>query len=66
MDFEDYFSYAKILEEFKVLLVLRKLMRDAADWWNNIEYFKMRKGKPRIFSWPRMKILMVNFFLLSA
>ena len=27
-----------------------------------IEYFRMRRGKLRIFSWPRIKRLMVNFF----
>ena len=31
-NFEDYFTYAKIPEDFKALLVLRKLMRDAKDW----------------------------------
>ena len=62
LNFEDYFTYAKIPEDFKALLVSRKLVRDAADWWNNIEYFRMRRGKSKIFSWPRMKRLMVNFF----
>jgi hypothetical protein len=32
LNFEDYFTYAKIPEDFKALLVLRKLMRDAKDW----------------------------------
>ena len=41
LNFEDYFTYAKIPEDFKALLVLRKLMRDAKDWQNNIEYFRM-------------------------
>jgi hypothetical protein len=50
LNFEDYFTYAKILEDFKALLVSRKLVRDAADWWNNIEYFRMRRDKSKIFS----------------
>uniref|UniRef100_A0A2N9GCV3 Uncharacterized protein n=1 Tax=Fagus sylvatica TaxID=28930 RepID=A0A2N9GCV3_FAGSY len=32
-----------IPEDFKVLLVSRKLVRDAADWWNDIEYCRMRR-----------------------
>jgi hypothetical protein len=62
LNFEDYFTYAKIPEDFKVLLVSRKLVRDAADWWNDIEYCRLRRGKFKIFSWPRMKRLMANFF----
>jgi hypothetical protein len=50
LNFEDYFTYAKIPEDFKVLLVLRKLVNDVVDWWNDIEYFKMRRRKSRIFS----------------
>ena len=44
LNFEDYFTYAKIPEDFKVLLVLRKLVKDV------VEYFKMRRRKSRIFS----------------
>ena len=62
LNFEDYFTYAKIPEDFKVLLVSRKLVRDAANWWNDIEYCRMRRGKVKIFSWQRMKRLMANFF----
>ena len=40
LKFEDCFTYAKIPEDFKALLLSRKLVRDAADWWNG-EYFKM-------------------------
>ena len=36
LNFEDYFTYAKILENFKVLLVRRKLVKDTTDWWNDI------------------------------
>ena len=61
LNFEDYFTYAKIPEDFKVLLVSRKLVRDAADWWNDIEYCRMRRGKFQIFSWARMKRLMASF-----
>uniref|UniRef100_A0A2N9HQ31 Retrotransposon gag domain-containing protein n=1 Tax=Fagus sylvatica TaxID=28930 RepID=A0A2N9HQ31_FAGSY len=43
LNFEDYFTYAKIPEDFKVLLVSRKLVGDAADWWNDIEYCRMRR-----------------------
>ena len=40
-NFVDYFTYAKIREDFKVLLVSRKLVWDVADWWNDIKYFRM-------------------------
>jgi hypothetical protein len=55
LDLENYFSYAKIPKDFKVLLVSSKFECDAADWWNDEGYSKMRKGKPKIFSWPSMK-----------
>ena len=41
LNFEDYFTYAKIPENFKVLLVRRKLVKDTTDWWNDIDYFRM-------------------------
>jgi hypothetical protein len=66
LNFENHFTYAKIPKDFKALLVLRKLVRDVADWWNDIEYFRIRKGKFRIFSWARMKRLIVNFFLTCS
>ena len=40
LKFEGCFTYAKISEDFKTLILSRKLVRDAADWWNG-EYFKM-------------------------
>jgi hypothetical protein len=39
LDLEDYFSYARIPEDFKVLLVSSKLGSNAADQWNDIKYF---------------------------
>jgi hypothetical protein len=55
LDLENYFSYAKIPKDFKVLLVSSKLESDATDWWNDEGYSRMRRGKPKKFSWPRMK-----------
>jgi hypothetical protein len=41
LNFKDYFTYAKIPKNFKVLLVRRKLVKDTTDWWNDIDYFRM-------------------------
>lgn len=43
--------------------VWRKLESDAEDWWNDIEYFIMLRGKTKIYSLPRMRKVMVNFFI---
>ena len=43
-------------------LLLSNFASDEADWWNDTEYLRMQRVKPRNSSRPRMKKMMVNFF----
>ena len=51
----------------KVKLASYKLSEYALRWWERIQSDKIRRGKDKICSWPRMKkMFAINFYPLDC
>ena len=67
LDLEDLFDYENICYERKVRIALYKLSKYALCWWEQVQSDKIRQGKDKIRSWPRMKkMLAIKFYPLDC
>ena len=67
LDLEDLFDYENICYERKVGLALYKLSKYALCWWERVQSDRIRQGKDKIRSWPRMKkMLAIKFYPLDC
>ena len=57
------FEYKDVTQEKKVKLVALKLRKYAYLWWENEVKKKAKRGKPKIWSWEKMKSKLKGQFL---
>lgn len=62
LDFEDYFNYYEICDEEKVIFVYNKVDDDVVKWQDDIKIDQKYRGKSKIHSWQRMKIVLVGLW----
>lgn len=60
---EKFFEYKEIPEIQKVKLVATRLRGYASSWWDKVQEMRLRKGKPKIASWEKMKARLRENFL---
>ena len=67
LDLEDLFDYENVCYKRKVGLALYKLSKYALCWWERVQSDRIRQGKDKIRSWPRIKkMLSIKFYLLDC
>ncbi|KAK0592440.1 hypothetical protein LWI29_019234 [Acer saccharum] len=60
---EKYFDYKETPEGQRVKIVTLRLRGYASVWWDKIQEMRLRKGKPKIHSWDKMKSRLKEKFL---
>ena len=64
LDLEDLFDYENICYGRKVELTLYKLSKYALCWWERVQSDRIRQGKDKIRSWPRIKRCLLSNFII--
>ena len=62
LDLEEYFNFWKICDEKKVQLASNKLDDEAEEWWEEIQINRKRRGKHPIYSWQKMKKVLIDLW----
>jgi hypothetical protein len=60
---ERVFEYYGVPEDRQVKLVGIKLKGQASAWWEQIQVHQLRRGKPKVHAWIKMKKKLSNHFL---
>ena len=59
---EEYFNFWKICDEEKVRLASNKLDNEVEERWEDIQIDRKRRGKHPIYSWQRMKRVLIDLW----
>ena len=62
LDLEEYFNFCKIWNEERVRLASNKLDNETDEWWEDIQIDRKRWGKNLIYSWQRVKKLLIDLW----
>ena len=63
---EEYFNFWKICDEEKLQLASNKLHDEVEGWWEDIQIDRKRQGKHPIYSWQRMKMVLIDLWFLMT
>ena len=65
-DLEEYFNFWKICDEEKLRLASNKLDDKAEELWEDNQIDRKRWGKHPIYSWQRMKRILIDLWFPNA
>lgn len=60
---EKFFDYKETPASQRVKLVATRLRGYASTWWDQVQEVRLRKGKPKISSWEKMKTRLKEKFI---